>query len=542
MDFVTILGGLGGGLALFLFGLGQLTGTLKQFAGAGAKRLLDVMTRNRVVGALTGAIATAIIQSSSVTTVLVVGFISAGLMTLSQAIGVIMGANVGSTVMAQIIAFNITAWALPIILVGFIMREFSKREGVQQSGTLIMGLGLIFLGMGAMSESTHPLRSYQPFLDVLAAMDNAALGIVAGAVFTALVQSSAATTGIAIAFAGQGLISLDAGIAIAFGANIGTCATAMLAAIGQPPAAKQAAWAHLLFNVLGVLIWLAFIPQLAELVRSISPDTGIAAADTPRQIANAHTIFNIINTVIFLPFTTQLAATVRRIAPDAPPAERIEPRFISDGLLETPALAIGAVHRELGHIGQLQVQLIDGLGDVEALDASERLASDIERVQGSLTGFLARIGHQELSDKESDELADAMSVTDYLSTVNDIVHGSLIPAERDVVQYAGFRAVADSTSLSGLGRGVAEQFRELILALQEWDAARAMRVIDEKQVVRKLADDTRAELRQLLREGDEKAGETYRLANQVIEHILRIYYLCKRIAKRIVQSQERMAA
>jgi phosphate:Na+ symporter len=542
MNVAAILGGLGGGLALFLFGLGLLTDTLKQLAGHGMKELLARMTRNRVLGAITGAIVTAIIQSSSVTTVLVVGFISAGLLSLQQAIGIIMGANIGSTVMAQIIAFNVTEWALPLVLVGFAMREFVRREAVRQFGTMILGLGLIFLGMGAMSQATHPLRDYEPFLHTLAAMDNALLGILAGALFTALVQSSAATTGIAIAFSAQGLISLEAGIAIAFGANIGTCATAMLAAIGQPAAAKQAAWAHLLFNVLGVLVWVAFIPQLAALVRSISPDTGAAAADTPRQIANAHTTFNIVNTVLFLPFTMQLASLVKRIVPDTPPPERIEPRYISDGLLATPSIALDAAHRELNHIGQRELLLVEGLAEAERLPELERRAVDIDRVQGSLAAYLARIGHETLSDKETDRLGDLLAVADYLESATDIVHGSILPAVRAYFRSSGAAQFQEHRPLAHLSEGVVGEFQKTLLAVADWDGALAGEVIREKDVVQQLAADTRTELRRLLRAGDEKATETYRLASRAVEHFLRIYYLSKRIAKRIVQSQERMAA
>jgi len=542
MNTAAILAGLGGGLALFLFGLGILTETLKQLAGSGMKQLLGRMTRNRVMGAVTGAVVTAIIQSSSVTTVLIVGFISAGLLTLSQAIGVIMGANIGSTVMAQIIAFDVTSWALPMIFLGFVAREFLKREHIRQSGTLLLGLGLVFLGMGAMSDATHPLRTYEPFLDLLRAMDNAPLGILVGAAFTAVVQSSAATTGIAIAFASQGMISLEAGIAIAFGANIGTCATAMLAAIGKPAAAKQAAWAHLIFNIIGVLLWVFFIDPFADVVRAISPDS------VPREIANAHTIFNVVNTLLLLPFTTQLATLVRRIRPDAPEPERVVPRYIDDGLLETPALALEAAHREVGHIGQRELILIEGVSEIEPETASEdlgrvrRLALDVERVQESLAAYLTRIGHQTLSTKEADQLADLLSVADYLDSITEVIHRSLLPIVSESVQVGALGAFGESRPLEVLSDGVRTEFRRTLLAVSDWDAKQARQVIDEKDLVQEAGHAARVELRRLLREGGEPVTEAYRLSSRISEHLLRIYYLSKRIAKRIVQSQERIAA
>ncbi|MCL4244673.1 MAG: Na/Pi symporter, partial [Candidatus Dadabacteria bacterium] len=301
-----ILMGLLGGLAIFLFGMDQMTGALKAVMGEGMSKLLAGLTKNRFMATITGAITTAVIQSSSVTTVIVIGFISVGLMTLQQVIGVILGANIGSTVTAQIIAFNVTQYALLPVAAGFAMLFVSKNEKVRLYGGIIMGLGLVFFGMGIMSDATSPLRSYEPFIEIMQEMSNPILGISAGLLFTGLVQSSAATIGIVIVLASQGAITLEAGIAIVLGANIGTCVTALLAAIGKATPAKQAAAAHILFNVIGVLIWLPLIGQLASMAEAVSPvsanlsGTAQMAADTPRQIANAHTLFNVANTIIFI--------------------------------------------------------------------------------------------------------------------------------------------------------------------------------------------------------------------------------------------------
>ncbi|MCU7810233.1 MAG: Na/Pi cotransporter family protein, partial [Candidatus Thiodiazotropha sp. (ex Notomyrtea botanica)] len=298
-DWIKMAIQLFGGLALFLFGMEQMAGALKSVAGERMKLVLAKLTSNRFMGAITGAFVTAIIQSSSVTTVLVVGFISAGLMSMAQSVGVIMGANIGTTITAQIVAFKVTKYAMLMVAVGFSAWFFSKNEKIKHYGTMLMGLGLIFFGMSIMSDAMAPLRSYQPFLDLMVKMENPFIGILIAALFTALVQSSSATTGIVIVMASQGFITLPAGIALAFGANIGTCVTAMLAAIGKPREAIRAALVHVLFNVAGVLLWLAFIPNLAEVVMMISPvssdlpEGARLAADTPRQIANAHTIFNL---------------------------------------------------------------------------------------------------------------------------------------------------------------------------------------------------------------------------------------------------------
>ena len=240
LNVSMLLMGLFGGLALFLYGMEQMSESLKAVAGERMKSILSRLTSNRLMGAITGAFVTAIIQSSSVTTVLVVGFITAGLMSLSQSIGIIMGANIGTTITAQIIAFKITKFALLMVAVGFGMLFFGKRERIRQYGTGLMGLGLVFFGMAVMGDAMKPLRSYQPFLDWMIHMETPVVGILVGALFTALIQSSSATTGIVIVMATQGLISLTAGIAVIFGANIGTCVTALLASIGRPREALRA--------------------------------------------------------------------------------------------------------------------------------------------------------------------------------------------------------------------------------------------------------------------------------------------------------------
>ena len=359
-----------GGLALFLFGMDQMSDGLKAAAGDQMKTLLSKLTKNRFSAAITGAFVTSVIQSSSVTTVLVVGFVSAGLMTMSQSIGVIMGANVGTTITAQIVAFKVEKAALLMIAVGFGMLFLSKKENVQQYGNMRMGLGLIFFGMGIMSEGMSPLRSYEPFIELMASMERPLCGILVAAAFTALVQSSSATTGIVIVMASQGFISLPAGIALAFGANIGTCITAILASLGKPTEARRASMVHVIFNVAGVLLWILFIPQLASLVADISPvvqnltGTDKLAAEVPRQIANAHTIFNVANTLVFIGFTTQLGRIVERLVPERVEVEKaiIQPKYLDDDLLETPSLALDMVRLELCHLASIIDTMLEGIG------------------------------------------------------------------------------------------------------------------------------------------------------------------------------------
>jgi phosphate:Na+ symporter len=311
--------GLLGGLALFLYGMEKMTDGLKAAAGEQMKVLLTKLTRNAVTGAITGALVTAVIQSSSVTTVLVVGFVSAGLMTLVQSIGVIFGANVGTTITAQIVAFNVTAAALPLITVGFLMIFLGKNGRARHYGDMLMGLGLIFYGMAAMGDAMAPLRTHEGFVELMRSMERPILGMLVGALFTALVQSSSATIGLVVVMATQGFVTLPAGIAIVFGAKIGTCVTALLAALGKPQDALRAAVVHVVYNVLGAVLWIAFIDQLASMAVWVSashPDLQGAerlAQEVPRQVANAATIWATANMVIFLPFSALFARLAHRL-------------------------------------------------------------------------------------------------------------------------------------------------------------------------------------------------------------------------------------
>jgi phosphate:Na+ symporter len=365
IDWLQLAMGLFGGLALFLAGLELLSEGLKQAAGDTLRDVLRKLTVNRFLGAMTGAFVTGVLNSSSVTTVLVVGFVTAGVMSLSQSVGVIMGANIGSTVTAQILAFNIAAYALIPVAIGFFMTFAGNTERIKQVGMMVMGLGLVFFGMGLMSDGMKPLRTYEPFMELLARMENPLFGILAGAVFTGLVQSSAATVGIAIAMASEGLLALPAGIALALGANIGTCVTALLAALGKPTEAVRASVVHISFNILGVLIWLPFLTLLADVAVQLSPvAAGLEgreklAAEVPRQIANANTLFNVLNTLVFIGFTSWFARLAERLVPErgTPEGVIIEPEFLDPEALKLPAVALENVRNEIHRAGGISLAM-----------------------------------------------------------------------------------------------------------------------------------------------------------------------------------------
>jgi phosphate:Na+ symporter len=541
LDVASIAVGLFGGLALFLYGMDKITESLKSVAGSGMRTVLARLTGNRVLGALTGAFVTAVVQSSSVTTVLLVGFISAGLMTLAQSVGVILGANVGSTVTAQIIAFNVTQYGLPMLTVGFAIQFASRREVTGQIGAMLMGLGLIFFGMDLMSGATGPLRAYQPFVEAMKGIDSPLIAIGISTLFTALVQSSAATTGIVIVLASQGLVDLEGGIALALGANIGTCITALLAALGKPRAAVQAATAHVLFNVIGVLIWFWLIPDLAEFVRRISPAhaelSGAArlAAETPRQIANAHTAFNMANTLLFLPFTGLFAALVRRLVPDRLQVKaRGVPRFLDDSYLTTPPLAIDRMRFEVGHLGELVLEVQRQLERPPlSRTALETRVADVQTLHDAIVDYARRVLQKKVTARDTEELERVLGAANHLQNIGDTIAiniGSLV-AE---TQRRGLEVSPETQRMmQGLLKSVGVAISNASRAVADEDLALARVVIESKHEIVDQVAALKRRLADRLASGGEDRLTLYRLESQLVETLQRLYYFAKRIAKTV---------
>jgi phosphate:Na+ symporter len=538
-----------GGLAIFLFGMLQMEEGLKAVAGERMKGILAKLTVNRFMGVGTGALVTAVIQSSSVTTVLVVGFISAGLMTLSQSVGVIMGANIGTTITAQIVAFKITKAALGMIAVGFAMLFIARSDRTKHYGEMLMGLGMVFFGMHVMSEAMEPLRSYQPFLDLMKSMDNPLVGVLIATAFTALIQSSSASTGIVIVMAGQGFISLQAGIALAFGANIGTCATALLAVIGKPREAVRAALVHLGFNVCGVLIWLPFIGFIADLVTAISPSypnlSGVdrLAAETPRQIANAHTFFNIANTLIFIWFTTQIARFVEWLVPDKPLAEEaviVRTRYLQDELLSAPSLALDQVRMEIMHMGETVNAMLQGImpaiigGDRKVLEEIRQMDDTVDILHAGIIDYLAKISKQPLGDEQTRELMQLMEAASNLENIGDIVETNLVVLGHDRIRDK--IQVGESTQqvLNGFQAAITKAVAAAVQAVGQRNERAGQVVIGMKNEINRIADSAAAhEARRLVAEEPNRIA-AYTMEIEIIEKQKRIYYFAKRMAKTVM--------
>jgi phosphate:Na+ symporter len=539
--------GLFGGLAFFLFGMEQMSDGLKAAAGETLKIVLAKLTKNRFMGAFTGALVTAVLNSSSVTTVLVVGFITAGLMTMSQSIGVIFGANIGSTMTAQIVAFNITQYALVGVIIGFLLLFTGKTDKTRHYGSMIMGLGLIFYGMGVMSEAMNPLRSYEPFLDLMVKMENPILGILVGAVFTALVQSSAATTGIAIVMASEGLMTLPAGIALAFGSNIGTCATAVLAAIGKPRPAVRAAAVHIAFNIAGVLLWVWFIDNLAEFVSTISPSypelqgKERLAAEVPRELANAHTVFNVANTLIFIWFTTYFARFVQWLIPDVPEDEKeiVRPKYLDDALVDTPSLALQRVRMELGHMGDILKAMFAKVDeafekrDRDMFEEATKMDDQVDLLHEHILTYLSRVGKEPLTDKQDREMFLLMSALDTLESLGNLIQVEIVRIGHKVIDDEIAASDAMRVMLSELYDALMEAFESAVRAVKDDDQRAAQQVMAVKgEINHQIQEALRHQAEKLVVE--KSRLPVLRVEMEVLDHMRRIYTLCKRLARTVL--------
>ena len=551
INFFLLSMNLFGGLAIFLYGMEKMSDALKLVAGERMKDILGKLTTNRFMGMITGSLVTAVIQSSSVTTVLLVGFVTAELMSLAQAVGVILGANIGTTITAQIIAFKVTKYAVLMIAVGFTMSFVSKEEKTKHYGEILMGLGMIFFGMAIMSDAMKPLRTYEPFLQLMQSVSNPVVGILVAAAFTGLVQSSSATTGVILALAMQGLITLEAGIALTLGANIGTCVTAGLAAIGKPREAVRVAVAHITFNTAGALLIVWFIPAFSELVRSISPVapdlTGLdrLAAEVPRQVANAHTLFNVAMAMLFLPFAGLLARFCEALIPDRMFREveeetttAYQPRYLDDNLISTPALALGMVRRELQVMGDTLKEMLTRIpeavfnGDLRKMEAIRKLDDRVDAIHESVTEYLSQVGSQSLSGSGADQVLAAATVSSELESIGDIIENNLSHQAEVCAREHIILSDEIKGSLSQYLTYVLDAVESSIGAFASDDRGAARKVKAMKKEINGMDVECQAkQVRTMQSEPDSLDFAVYSLQSDIRENLKRIYYHAKRVAK-----------
>lgn len=421
-NFLSLLGG----LALFLYGMQMMSNGLEAAAGDRMKEILEKLTSNRILGVLVGAGITAVIQSSSATTVMVVGFVNAGMMSLQQAVWIIMGANIGTTITGQLIALDIGAIAPLIAFIGVAMVVFVKKPMAHHVGTIFAGLGVLFIGMEMMSNAMLPLREEPAFIELMTSFSNPLLGILAGALFTAIIQSSSASVGILQALARSGLIGLDGAVYVLFGQNIGTCITAVLASIGTGREAKQTTVIHLTFNLIGTAIFTTVCVLTAHTAFSL---TDLVASWTPgspdAQIANMHTMFNVVTTLILLPFGTYLAAFAQKVLPykeekTSEVLQYLKPLPSSTRSLGTSAISVQQVDEEINHMLSLAYENVEqGFGQLLKYD--KKIGEEIlkrEETVDTLNREIADYITNALSMELNNDTSAALSI--YYHQITDI--------------------------------------------------------------------------------------------------------------------------
>lgn len=410
-----------GGIGLFLFGIKFMGDGLELAAGSKLKKLLEVLTSNRFLAVLVGFVVTAVIQSSSATTVMVIGFVNAGLMNLAQAVGVIMGANIGTTVTSVLIALDLTDIAPLAIFIGVILMIFFKKKMTTHIGQIICGFGLVFLGMSTMSSSMEPLRDFQPFQDFIINANNPFMGVMIGLVMTGIIQSSSATIGILQALAGQGLVPIEFAVYVLYGMNIGTCVTALISTAGTKVNSKRAAVIHLLFNIIGTGIFMlitAYTPYI-ELLKMISDSTMV-------QISAAHIIFNVVSTVVLFPFANVLVKLSCRLVPGKEASdEEMHLKYLDERILNTPPFAIVQVGKEVKRMAEMAQKNFAAAAnalinmDVSEVEKISEREKAINFLNHKITSYLIKINSLDLLENDSKYIGSLFHVVNDIERIGD---------------------------------------------------------------------------------------------------------------------------
>ncbi|MDD2430985.1 MAG: Na/Pi cotransporter family protein [Firmicutes bacterium] len=476
----TIIFGLLGGLGLFLYGMSLMGEGLQKAAGDRLRGILEILTGNTFSAILVGAGVSAIIQSSSATTVMVVSFVNAGLMTLKQAIGVIMGANIGTTITAWLIAIDLGEWALPAIGLGFLSIMLAKNKTYRYIGQTILGFGLLFLGIEVMSTALSVLKQNPKLAELFISIDASPIkGLFLGIVVTMLIQSSSATTGLVIALGSQGLLSFGAGLPLILGANIGTCITAILASIGSTRTAKKASAAHLLFNVVGSVLAMILLPWFTRLVFFVSTKDDFA-----HLIANAHTAFNVLNTLLWIGFVPVMEKMVNHLVPghDSVLPQKA-PEYLDKRMLTTPSVALSLASRELLRMAKIASEMIED-SKLAFFEHSKKAIEDtlakedvVDHIQKELISYLSAIlSRASLTKQQSAKMAGLMNIVSDVERVADHCTNLARYSENVMEENVNFSDDARDGLLNFYNK-VQSQFDRSVEALRKDDRVLAREVM-----------------------------------------------------------------
>ena len=527
-----------GGILLLLYGIKMVNDGLQQAAGTKIRSLLHSLTSNRLTAVGTGAIITGLIQSSSATSVMLVGFVSAGLMSFRQSLAVILGADIGTTITVQLIAFRVYDYAIILIGTGLAFIFFTKRHLYKNIGSGLLGFGFVFLSLKLMSDAMAPLRDSDLFRQVLIALVGTPfMGILLAAALTALIQSSAATLGVALALAVHGLIPLDAAIYIIFGANIGTCSTAVLASLRSPVEARRVAWAHVLFKVAGVALFLPFFPYFSRLVQ-------LTASDLSRQIANAHTLFSVIISVVFLPFTGLFANLVTKLVPEKDEEKKFGPRYLDSHVIGTPSLALGQAAREVLRTSDIVRDML--YNAIKGLQSSEpSLITNIKEkdnlvdiLDREIRLYLTRFSSTNLTEQQSSRAVALLEITRDLENIGDIVDRNIMSLAMKRINKGLKFSDQGMEEIAFFHGKVVENFDMAMSAFAGNDRDLADRVLRNKEELATLERDlVQAHIERLRKELKESI-ETSHIHLDILGHLARINALITHTVYAIVEERQ----
>lgn len=500
-EVCKVVFGLAGGLALFLYGMNSMSDALQKAAGEKMKKILEFLTKNPIMGVLAGALVTAVLQSSSATTVMVIGFVSAGLMSLPQAISVIFGANIGTTMTAQLMAFKITDYIYPIIFVGFMLYFASKKEKVKNVGLVIFSFGLLFEGIEIMGSVMKPLANSPIFVELMAKVsDIPVLGVLLGAVMTLVVQSSSATIAVLQNFASQpgpdgvtSVIGLAGAIPILFGDNIGTTITALLASIGQSKNAKRTALAHSIFNITGSIVFLFLIPVLAKFVQFISPK-GPEVEVISRQIANAHTTFNVVCTLVWLPLIPLMVKIVTTIVrgDDTKKVHSYEPQYLDDKMIGQPIPAMYMVSNEINRIATSTEKMLKILKEIVSGDNKEETKSlfkkyhdAIKTLQDAIVTYISKLfTGGALTEVQAERVVGYLAIANNIDRIADRC-GDVVNIYERIGTSEKILSEQAKEELAQCVTIAEELFEQAITAVATDNVDQAEQVIQDKKRMRK---------------------------------------------------------
>jgi phosphate:Na+ symporter len=512
-----------GGVALMLYGIRQAGEALQRAAGGRLRTLLTGLTRNRLTAVAAGAAVTAIIQSSSATTVMLIGFVAAGLMTFPQTLGIILGADIGTTFTVQLIAFRVTDYAPLLVGIGFVLVFVGRRRAVKDVGQAILGFGLLFLGLRLILDGVAPIRQNELTLDVLRALAaNPLTGVLVGAGLSAALASSAATIGVAIALASAGLLALPGAVAIVLGANVGTCATALAASLGANADAKRVAVAHIVFKLLGVVVIFPFLGPFTDWVAATASDPG-------RQIANAHTLFNVGVSLVFLPWVPWAARAIEALVPATHEADNpFRTRYLDTRSLDQPSLALGQATREALRAADLvQAMLRDTIrvfrdNDRDLLEDVERRDDQVDFLEREIKLFLARLHRETMAPDLARKEIALISLIGNLENVGDIIDKNLMELARKKVALGRHFSEAGWAELSEFHALVSKKLESAIAAFAANDRGLAQEVLDRRALIRQRERELRESHLGRLRAGRADTLETSDIHLDVLSNLKRI--------------------